>query len=531
MTKAKVLKWLWYGVLAMVGVLLIMFIIQIIRDIGQPYTYDYGEAWNIWIGNWIGHGGLKNIYYQIGQFPYYQTPYTPMFYLISGPLYKVFGATLLVGRSISLVSGIGSSIFCGLIVKEVTKSKWYGLLGGLIFWVPPINRAWPLFLHVDCLGLFFSLIGTYLVVKYFGTKKILWAVIPYLLAVFTKQIFVTAPAVAVLYLFFTKRKVVLPFVGLLVTGGLALIALFQWGSGGLFIKAAFIYPTIFQKNIDLPIYLNSVNTMDQWIIVSIAVSAVLLTLMRHKELKGTPVMIVLYFLASAVMSFVTGLKQGAWLSYFLEEMTVAAMLIPIFAWEIANLNTQKRLPDIKLPWRGTVWSPKLSAKDLLMFTIPIVMIFQIATLPSFAGWTEITPDVKVDYAVALKDMQAIPANVPIMCEEADLLADTNRLPPLVEPNFFSQSVSYGRVDPTPVYDMISGKKFGLIVQEWDVNSYWTWNYDTRGIPAWIAGDARKDYSMALLRSTEEEATLIRDNYQLLDHSGRFWIYEPMPGGN
>ena len=528
MTKDKVLKWLWYGVLAMVGALLIMFIIQIIRDIGQPYTYDYGEAWNIWIGNWIGHGGLKHIYYQIGQFPYYQTPYTPIFYLITGPLYKIFGATLLVGRSLSLVAGIGSSIFCGLIVKEVTKSKWYGLLGGLIFWVPPINRAWPLFLHVDCLGLFFSLIGTYLVVKYFGTKKILWAVIPYLLAVFTKQIFVTAPAVVILYLFFTKRKIVFSFAGLMIVGGLALIALLQWASGGTFITAVFAYPTIFQKTIWLALYLTSSNGVGQWGILIVAFCAALLTFMRHKEFEGTPVIIAWYFLAAFAMGFVTGLKQGAWLSYFMEEMAVASMLIPIFAWEVNKLKSEKRLPQMKKMPTGPTWLSELKAKDLLVFTIPLVMILQIATIPSFSGWTKISQDTKDGYAVALQEIEAIPANVPIMSEEADLLADTNRLPPYVEPNFFSQNVRYGGLDPTPVYSMISEKKFGLIVQEWDVNSYWNWEDINRQIPLWVPTDARRFYSMAWLRSTGEEAILIRDNYQLLSHVGGFWVYEPKP---
>ena len=527
-TKDKVLKWLWWGVLAMIGVLLIMFIIQIVKDIGQPYTYDYGEAWNIWVGNWIGHGGLKNIYYQIGQFPYYETPYTPMFYIISGVLYKIFGATLLVGRSLSLASGFGSSILCGLIVKEVTKSKWYGLLAGLLFWVAPINRTWTLFLHVDCLGIFFSLIGTYFVVKYLGTKKILWAVIFYLLAVFTKQIFVTAPAVVVLYLFFTKKKIVFPFVGLLIVGGVALIALFQWGSGGTFIKAVFLYPTVFQWNVWLTIYLNSVNGVGQWGLTIIAFCATMLTLMRHKEFKGAPVIIALYFLSAVVMATVTGFKQGSWLSYFMEEMTVGSMLIPIFAWEISKLNTQKTLPRMGLVWKAKTWITELSARDLLMFTIPVVMILQVATIPSFAAWTSIPKSTKDSYAVALKDMEAIPANVPIMCEEADLLADTNRLPPYVEPNFFSQSAQYGGLDPTPVYNMLSEKKFGLIVQEWDVNTYWDWKPQVSSMPSWVPEAVRRDYSMAFLRSTEEEATLIRDNYHLIDATSRFYIYAPNP---
>ena len=519
----RALRWLWLGVLVLVGFLLVAFIIQIFKDIGQPYSYDYGEAWNIW----VGENSPSGIYFQIGEPTYVQTPYTPIFYLVTGVLYKVFGPSFLVGRLVSLFAGIGSGIFCGLIVKEVTKSKWFGLLGGCLFLVPPINRAWPLFIHVDCLGMFFSLMGTYIVVKYLNTRKMLWAVIPYLLALFTKQIFITAPLAVIIYLLLTKKwKLNAQFIGLMTVGGVALIGLFQWLSGGLFVEAIFFFPTVYHRIFWIAIYLNSVNIIGQWLILLLALCAVLITFMRRKELPNPVKFIAVYFVVTSVVSFILSAKIGAWMSYFMEQMTVAILLVPIFAWEASKLKISRKLPRTGIIWREKSWSTELKASTLLAFIIPLALILQVSILPSFSSWTNVTQDSKDSFAVALEDLKSVPLDSPVICEDAGLLRDSGRLPPLVEPNFFSQSIRYGKLDPTRIYGMIERREFALIIQEWDVNGYWNWEYETRGMPKWVPAEVRKVYTMAWLRSTEEEAILIRDNYQLKHKTTRFWIYEP-----
>ncbi len=57
----------------------------------------------------------------------------PGFYVIGYAWTRLFGSSEVALRSLSLLLILGAAVFAGLLVKEVTKNKWQGVLVG--YWL------------------------------------------------------------------------------------------------------------------------------------------------------------------------------------------------------------------------------------------------------------------------------------------------------------------------------------------------------------------------------------------------------------
>ncbi len=518
----KVLKGLWFGLLGVGLVIFAIYIHQAIISLGQPYPFEHGEGWNLWISNQMGNSSLEQIYPAASQSPYYRNFYPPLYFAVVGGLFKMFGVSLLVGRLLALIACLVSGGLVFLIVRQVTGSKWFGLIGGILFFVPPVTRAWSLFFKPDTLALCLTLLGFYLAIKYIGSRKVLWSVIPFILAVFTKQHFIAAPLAVGLYLLLTNRKLMLQFGFALLTSGFGLLGIFQLLTNGSFIDSVLGVSTVFPIYLPLTIFLIRNVVVDHWIILILASCMVMLTLVRFKESKEVSTVLVFYFLLAFLGFAVIAGRAGTWYNYSLEVLSVTTMLVPILVWRLSKLDTVKSRIRVRVGNKTITTS--MSGGILIQLAIPILLIIQIIGLPSFAAWTAPNRDLRDSYEVVLEDINSVDSK--ILSENFYLLYLTDRYP-LHRPGYASVAMRHGDLDPTLLINGIINKEYGLIIQEWDVEEYYNWPVDL-GLPEWIPMDIQRNYYMPWLRCTDEMADAILGSYQLRHHVGRLWVYEPKP---
>lgn len=526
LTKDKVVKGLWIGVVGVCLAIIFTWLYQVITRLGTPYNFDYGESWNVWIGNWWGHGGLRNIYYPFGEEPYYQTFYTPVHYLILGILFKILSPTLVVARMLPITAVVVSTIFVFLIVRKVTGNKWYGVIGSALFLSTPLTRTWSMFNYVDTLGVTFSLIGMYLVLRSNLKYSLLWAVIPFLLGIFTKQIFFMAPLSVIIYLLFLRRwKLLLLFSGFMLVGGISLIAIFQVLSGGNFISAIFDAPTVFKVYWQMTLYLAQVFFQDYWLLLILGLCSTLLVLVRKKERQEPYFLLVIYFLMALGLSLATCGKVGSWLGYFLDPIAVMTLLIPIFVWRVSKFSPGK-ITSVKILVNEKMYNMgSLGGKDLLMIAIPLLVVFQLINYPNYSTWTQPPKGIEEDYSTIISYIEELPPGTPVLSEDAYILLETGR-EPIWEPSYFSEAAKHAGLDQEPLLDKIESKEFGLIILEWDIETYYNWKPGIAGCVEWMPDYVRRFYSMGYLRMTDEMADAVLDNYQLKDKFYRTWVYEP-----
>lgn len=529
MTKDKILRYLWTAVFAGVAVYFGIFIYQIVKILGVPYGLEYGDGWNAYVSDWWGNGGLNYIYTPRDQtFPFFNMPYTPLYYLIVGTFYPLTGPAFWVGRVVSLLAAFGTCILFFFIVRRLTGSKWWGLVAAVLFFMPPITRSWTFWFKNEPLALFFSFLGLFLVVRFSGTRKVLWCVIPLLCAMFTKQTFVSAAVAAGLYFLVTNRKLFLQYAALMLLGGGSLVGILQLATNGSFIPAVFAAPAGMPKDWMLSFYQMEIIVTTQWVITILALCTVML-LVRKGRWKSPTMLFAFYFLIAAAVLTAVSTKAGGWIPYSIEMIPTAMILIPILAWEFSNIKGKAiSLGKDYGIYRGDKkysFGTSASKETVFQLLVPVLLIIQLFMLPSYFSWGNLPESTESDYQIALDHLESVPKDTLVYSEIEELIIWTGR-ETLFEPSFFSQMANTGQVDITPFLNLVEKKQLGLIIQEWDINSYWE---PTTGIfPGWVPENIRKLYTMGKLRSTDALAEAVRDNYQLVEHAGKFWIYEPKP---
>ncbi len=151
-------------------------------DVAEPYIMANVAVW----ANWD--------FYTINQM------YTPVYFLVCAPLYKIFGWGLWEGRLVSVLATCGCLAFLFLILKQFTNNWKLSAVLSLLPLTHPIIRNWSLMTRVDMLAVCWELIGIYLFIRFSKdriSKKVLWSIPFFVLAFYTKQsVFVGAFAVA-----------------------------------------------------------------------------------------------------------------------------------------------------------------------------------------------------------------------------------------------------------------------------------------------------------------------------------------------
>lgn len=211
-----------------------------------PFQFDYGEGivWqqmrNIWRGEAYG---------PLGVFPSIVYHYPPVFHVVSGALARGFGLDeLLAGRLVSLLATLASAGLVGCLTASTIRQPsrtvplvCAGLAALACFGWGPIV-VWSPLMRVDMLACAFSLAGLVLVVR--GLDRPSWidaASVAFVLAVYTKQVSVAAPAAAFLALYRVRPALAWRLAGgCLLLGSITLVILSALTGGG-FVRHVFLY--------------------------------------------------------------------------------------------------------------------------------------------------------------------------------------------------------------------------------------------------------------------------------------------------
>lgn len=137
--------------------------------------------------------------------------YMPLYFLVTAGFMELFGTTsAVVGKLVSTFAALGGGLLLYLIGVKLTGRKLVSIIPGLLFLLYPVVVDYSSTqVKIDILGLFLTLLGIYLVLS----KHILWAVIPMVLAFFTKQFYIALPISVGIYLLWKDRSTLVKFVG------------------------------------------------------------------------------------------------------------------------------------------------------------------------------------------------------------------------------------------------------------------------------------------------------------------------------
>jgi 4-amino-4-deoxy-L-arabinose transferase-like glycosyltransferase len=149
------------GIYAIISLIFILFLF--FNHIGFPLNLDLMEGTVLQHFQQAVEG--KAIYPAPSP-AYVPLAYNPLYYVISIPFSWLFGVSLFTLRLVAIMAAIGCGIIIYLVVKERTKSRWWGLMGLGIY--AASYRAMDAYLdtaHSDSWLVFTALLGSYIIWK------------------------------------------------------------------------------------------------------------------------------------------------------------------------------------------------------------------------------------------------------------------------------------------------------------------------------------------------------------------------------
>jgi hypothetical protein len=312
---------------ALVGGLLSLYCVAFTWDalgrVARPLEeLIYGESWVLDGARRVAHGEV--LYPPADRLPLAQTAYTPVYYIVVGELQRLLGdAGYTTGRAVSLVASLVGAALLAWSLRRLSGHWPTGLLGaGLLLTQNVTVVLWAPLHRVDALALALTLAGLALATA----GRPYAAVLPFLLAVFTKQTFVVAPVATCLALW-PERGRMLRF-GAAFLGGLGLlVGIAQWLTDGWF-----VWHTVL-ANSNVPDFETFAALMGSFLqfngVVVLAAAAALSLPERPGERVWR-----LYFLGSLI-TLPSLAKIGASSNYWLELSVATAALLALGARRLA----------------------------------------------------------------------------------------------------------------------------------------------------------------------------------------------------
>jgi len=153
-------------------------------------------------------------------------PHTPLYIIVTSFFTNLTGNTLFAGRLVSILAGIGLCLISFLIGRKLSGSSYIGIVAGLLVVSTYVFKFLTPIYRMDTLGVMFSFLGLYFVIKSEGRGKWLYlSILAFLAAIFTKQFYISGPIAVFLYLWFRSEgsfkesfKYGLAFLGSLLGG-------------------------------------------------------------------------------------------------------------------------------------------------------------------------------------------------------------------------------------------------------------------------------------------------------------------------
>lgn len=300
-----------------------------------PYLLDYGEGDVLWFTRQVAQG--QPIYIPLGE-SFTTSNYPPVFYLLAAALDGVFGASYGWGRFLGFASTLIITSFVIRFVRAETHSLRAAFLAGLFFFGSTFVYHWTPLFRIDLPGVAFTLAGVFCVWRWEsvasrqspvasrrmakGQWLIGFAILFFLLALYTKHSLVVAPIAAALAIFLRERRAGIFFaVALGGIGGAIFLLMEALTRGGWSFGLLAANATVWTPRVFFPLVTSFVVTY-----------AVLLGLGAwgwSARVLRKQIGILEIYAAAALISIGLAGREGAWENYFLEVIAMVCVFAGI----------------------------------------------------------------------------------------------------------------------------------------------------------------------------------------------------------
>ncbi len=338
------------GLMASVAV----FIVERLRTITSPFEIVYGEGL-LWYQSHLLFNG-ESLYQTVTSTEYLIIPHTPLFVIVCSWFSWIFGDSLVVGRALSLMSGLGLCVVVYLITRRLTGNPIVSLLAGLLVVTTYVFRFLVPMYRMDPMGLLLSITGIYLFIRFETRGKLVyWAVPLFVLAFLTKQTFFIAPISVCAYLLVKDRW---KFASSLKFGGLYLGLLgCSLLVGGLLTNWEMIVHNFLYMGGDTlaewnwPHYLINLEYLFTWHIPLLL--GVLIYFGYRIFYRRSILLVDIYFLGGWAIVLVLLGKLGGGFHYGFEMLVTGCILVGVLMDKVFQVF-KDRQPDLKLVGLGAV---------------------------------------------------------------------------------------------------------------------------------------------------------------------------------
>jgi hypothetical protein len=437
-----------------------------------PYGLDYAEGL-IWEHMRLFDSGRA--YAPIDGSRAILFPYPPVYYLVVDAMGWLTGLDgLAAGRAVSMVALLLTGVVGGAIVYRIAAAstpKSAGLIpaGGaclILLSTWPV-LAWAPLMRVDMLALCFSLSGVYFsMVALDRPRWVVAASVCFLLAVFTKQILIAAPAASFLVLLLLRPKTGLAGISICLVAGLALLAALGWWTDGGAIRH------LFAGNVSriIPSNLGAIGILIATHSVYVGIAAFTLrgrisAISAHWRGRGAwadfrarlsadrgsamSLVLIIYF-ALATPMLLTIVKAGATMNYLLEWTNIVAIFCGL------SLSGAARM-------FGRSASAPVAAKGSSGAAIVVsALAVQSLLLPNANIEGEYAPPSEAELRPLSRMVQS--ATKPIVSDDMAILV-RNGKELYIEPALIGEGSRMGFFDQRPLLKDIQAGKFSFFITD------------------------------------------------------------------
>lgn len=425
-----------------------------------PYEFDYGEG-IVWQQATMILDGRA--YGDITRYPFIVFHYPPIYHLTASALDAVTpGDWLLAGRLLSFAATLMSAMLCAGLVLTATRRRDGSSIAGAILAATFFLSAAPVVLwgalaRVDMLALLLGLGGLHAGVRAVERPRLIHlAALLFVLALFTRQTAIFAPAALFGTLLVVRPRLALAGIGSSVVLGLTGLAIMIALTDGGFVDHAFLYNV---NRFALSHFLKITNHAFgyqplAWALVAAAATGLAIAAVRtglgggwRSTLAASPgplaVAVTFAYLVVSMLGFPLAAKIGSNVNYFVDLCSAAAVLVGIAA---ANL------PQRLLAGRT---SAALVAPALLL----LVAMSAVFSIPQTYRWQASQHQSIASYDRLVAEIRA--ARAPVLSDDMVIIRKAGRQVPW-ESAIFSELAHVGLWDERPIVAMIDQRRFAFI---------------------------------------------------------------------
>lgn len=464
--------------------------------LGYPYQLDYGEGLVLHQARLLANG--ESIYKGIDSYPYIFSNYPPLVQAVVAPWLALAGVSFLPGRLLVLAVTLGLTAVLFALARRAGARRPAAAAAALLFLGSPYVYHWAPLFRIDLPALLLTTLGVLVLAAAplhtemttrssqrsalrTGGRHVAVAAVLFVLALYTKQSYIAAPAAAAVYLALNDRAALRRFLIVVLAAGVLPFLAIEAATSGAFSFG------LFTANVN-PFSLALLGEQLRSFVAAFAV-IILLALIavagarpRHglrDALRSVPLLG--WYGLFAVATVLLAGKVGAWENYFFEALFALC------------LGTGLGL-DMLLR------SPRPAVQRLA----PLMLLVQLALM-----WH----DPRTGLRVMTEDGAANRALAPLIAAQRGMILSEDLGLLLVNgqeiPYFsfeYAQLARVGRWDQHWELDNLRAGRFALVVLE----------KGTREDPD------------RYQRFTREVLSAVDEAYSLVGEAGKYRVYTPAP---